>query len=62
MVRTLGRFLTPMSDYQPSNAAQLDISLIGWILLFLSVCLDTATTYYTYSDENGKSKEHGMYY
>ncbi|XP_044597131.1 baculoviral IAP repeat-containing protein 6 isoform X2 [Cotesia glomerata] len=60
MVRTLGRFLIPMSDYQPSNAAQLDISLIGWILLFLSVCLDTATTYYTYSDENGKSKEHGI--
>ncbi|XP_057338600.1 baculoviral IAP repeat-containing protein 6 isoform X3 [Microplitis mediator] len=60
MVRTLGKFLRPLSDYQLSNTTQLDVGLIGWILLFLSVCLDTTTTHCTYSEENDKNKEQGI--
>ncbi|XP_015440195.1 PREDICTED: baculoviral IAP repeat-containing protein 6 [Dufourea novaeangliae] len=41
MVRTLGKLLAPLSTPQTSNANRLDVTLIGWVLLFLSVCLDT---------------------
>ncbi|XP_076225750.1 BIR repeat containing ubiquitin-conjugating enzyme isoform X2 [Nomia melanderi] len=41
MVRTLGKLLAPLSNVQSSNTNRLDITLIGWVLLFLSVCLDT---------------------
>ncbi|XP_054010480.1 baculoviral IAP repeat-containing protein 6 isoform X1 [Hylaeus anthracinus] len=41
MVRTLGKLLTPLSNAQTSSTNRLDVTLIGWVLLFLSVCLDT---------------------
>ncbi|XP_076667240.1 BIR repeat containing ubiquitin-conjugating enzyme isoform X2 [Andrena cerasifolii] len=41
MVRTLGKLLAPLSNAQTSSTNRLDVTLIGWVLLFLSVCLDT---------------------
>lgn len=62
MVRTLGKLLVPLSNDQSSNSIPLDNTLIGWILLFLSVCLDTTAAHYTLSDENDKSKDQGIFY
>ncbi|XP_063984704.1 baculoviral IAP repeat-containing protein 6 isoform X2 [Diachasmimorpha longicaudata] len=60
MVRTLGRLLLPLSNGQ-STASRLDTTLIGWVLLFLSVCLDTTATHSSCSDDNNdKSKEQGV--
>lgn len=60
MVCTLGRLLAPLSAGQTDNTNRLDTTLIGWILLFLSVCLDTVATYPSSIDENhDKNKEQG---
>uniref|UniRef100_A0A0C9RVJ5 Dual E2 ubiquitin-conjugating enzyme/E3 ubiquitin-protein ligase BIRC6 n=1 Tax=Fopius arisanus TaxID=64838 RepID=A0A0C9RVJ5_9HYME len=60
MVRTLGRLLVPLSNGQ-STTVRLDTTLIGWVLLFLSVCLDTTATQSICSDDNNdKNKEHGV--
>ncbi|XP_076283788.1 BIR repeat containing ubiquitin-conjugating enzyme isoform X2 [Lasioglossum baleicum] len=59
MVRTLGKLLAPLSA--PQNANRLDITLIGWVLLFLSVCLDTVAIPSPSLEGNGeKSKEQGF--
>ncbi|XP_016842826.1 baculoviral IAP repeat-containing protein 6 isoform X2 [Nasonia vitripennis] len=60
MVRTLGRLLAPLSSGQTDNSSRLDITLIGWVLLFLSVCLDTTAVHPTSSEDNhDKNKEQG---
>lgn len=60
MVRTLGRLLAPISNGQASSSNSLDTTLIGWVLLFLSVCLDTSTQQSTSLEENqDKNKEQG---
>ncbi|XP_043255701.1 baculoviral IAP repeat-containing protein 6 [Colletes gigas] len=61
MVRTLGKLLTPLSNAQTSGANRLDITLIGWVLLFLSVCLDTVAIPPPYLEGNNeKSREQGL--
>lgn len=60
MVQTLGKLLTPLSNAQTSNTNHLDITLIGWVLLFLSVCLDTiAVSPPCLEGNNEKSREQG---
>lgn len=62
MVRTLGRLLSPLSNDQFQSSARLDTTLIGWVLLFLSVCLDTTAAQCTCTDENSdKSKDQGIF-
>ena len=62
MVRTLGKLLAPLSNSQTSTN-HLDITLIGWVLLFLSVCLDTITIPSTCLEENNdKIREQGITY
>ncbi|XP_043273976.1 baculoviral IAP repeat-containing protein 6 isoform X1 [Venturia canescens] len=62
MVRTLGRLLAPISNGQAASASNnLDTTLIGWVLLFLSVCLDTTAQQMPSLEENSdKSKEQGV--
>lgn len=63
MVRTLGKLLAPLSNAQTSNANCLDVTLIGWVLLFLSVCLDTiAVAPACLEGNNEKNKEQGIGY
>ncbi|CAB0044915.1 unnamed protein product [Trichogramma brassicae] len=58
MVSTLGKLLTPLSSTQPNGSNRLDSSLIGWVLLFLSVCLDTTAIHSSPAEENqDKMKE-----
>lgn len=60
MVCTLGRLLAPLSSSQTDNSSRLDITLVGWVLLFLSVCLDTTAMHPASSEENhDKNKEQG---
>ena len=60
MVRTLGRLLAPISNGQASSSSRLDTTLIGWVLLFLSVCLDTTATQIPCLDDNQeKNKDQG---
>ncbi|XP_035734374.1 baculoviral IAP repeat-containing protein 6-like isoform X2 [Vespa mandarinia] len=62
MVRTLGILLAPLSNTQIPNPIQLDTTLIGWVLLFLSVCLDTTATPPSCSEDNQeKNKEQGTF-
>lgn len=62
MVRTLGKLLAPLSNPQASDINHLDITLIGWVLLFLSVCLDTIAIPSTCLEENNeKNREQGIY-
>lgn len=62
MVRTLGKLLAPLSNPQASDINHLDITLIGWVLLFLSVCLDTIAIPPTCLEENSeKNREQGTY-
>lgn len=61
MVRTLGKLLSPLTSGQPTNSYRLDVILIGWVLLFLSVCLDTTTIQPPCVEDNQeKSKEQSM--
>ncbi|XP_017761383.1 PREDICTED: baculoviral IAP repeat-containing protein 6 [Eufriesea mexicana] len=61
MVRTLGKLLAPLSNAQTSDANHLDVTLIGWVLLFLSVCLDTiAIPSAGLEKTNEKTKEQGL--
>ncbi|XP_050487172.1 baculoviral IAP repeat-containing protein 6 isoform X2 [Bombus huntii] len=61
MVRTLGKLLAPLSNPQTSDTNHLDVTLIGWVLLFLSVCLDTIAIPPTCLEENNeKTKEQGL--
>ncbi|XP_034941309.1 baculoviral IAP repeat-containing protein 6 isoform X2 [Chelonus insularis] len=60
MVRTLGKLLVPLSSDQPFNVARLDTTLIGWVLLFLSVCLDTTANHGSGSEDNDKNKDQGI--
>lgn len=62
MVRTLGRLLAPLSNGQASNTSRLDTTLIGWVLLFLSVCLDTTAIQPPPHEENTeKFKDQGIF-
>lgn len=61
MVRTLGKLLAPLSSGQLNNSNGLDTTLIGWVLLFLSVCLDTTAAHSAPIEENhDKNKEQGI--
>lgn len=63
MVRTLGKLLSPLSNNQSDNSNGLDSTLIGWVLLFLSVCLDTTAAHSAPIEENqDKNKEQGIKY
>jgi baculoviral IAP repeat-containing protein 6 len=59
MVRTLSKLLAPLTNVQPSDSSRLDITLIGWVLLFLSVCLDTITPPSCFEDNHEKTREQG---
>jgi len=61
MVRTLGKLLAPLTN-APSNSNRLDITLIGWVLLFLSVCLDTIAPPPCFEDNHEKTREQGIIY
>lgn len=62
MVRTLGGLLTPLCTGQIDNSNRLDTTLIGWVLLFLSVCLDTTAVHSNSSEESHeKNKEQGIF-
>lgn len=55
---TLTRLLSPLSTYEAGFLrAEMDLSLIGWILLFLSVCLDSSGTCGGSEDVADKSKD-----
>lgn len=54
MVRTLGKLLAPLSNPQASDSNHLDTTLIGWVLLFLSVCLDTTSIPFSGLEGNGE--------
>lgn len=55
---TLTRLLSPLSTHEAGFLrAEMDLSLIGWILLFLSVCLDASGTCGGSEDVADKSKE-----
>ncbi|XP_033217381.1 baculoviral IAP repeat-containing protein 6 isoform X2 [Belonocnema kinseyi] len=61
MVRTLGKLLAPISNSQTSSSSRLDTTLIGWVLLFLSVCLDTNANHNPcLEDTHDKSKDQGL--
>ncbi|XP_076233643.1 BIR repeat containing ubiquitin-conjugating enzyme [Calliopsis andreniformis] len=61
MVRTLGKLLAPLTNAQSSSTNRLDVTLIGWVLLFLSVCLDTiAIPASCLEGTNDKNKEQGL--
>lgn len=61
MVRTLGKLLSPLTNEQPSNSNRLDVILVGWVLLFLSSCLDTTAITPPYVEDNHeKNKEQGI--
>ncbi|XP_015597939.1 baculoviral IAP repeat-containing protein 6 isoform X3 [Cephus cinctus] len=61
MVRTLGRLLAPLSTGQASSSNRLDTTLIGWVLLFLSVCLDTTAIHPPCNEENHeRNREQGL--
>ncbi|KAL0100417.1 hypothetical protein PUN28_019635 [Cardiocondyla obscurior] len=60
MVRTLGKLLAPLTN-APSNSSRLDITLIGWVLLFLSVCLDTIAPPPCFEDNHEKTREQGLF-
>ncbi|XP_032684948.1 baculoviral IAP repeat-containing protein 6 isoform X6 [Odontomachus brunneus] len=61
MVRTLGKLLSPLTSGQSTNSHRLDVILIGWVLLFLSVCLDTTTIQPPCMEDNQeKNKEQGL--
>jgi len=62
MVRTLGKLLVPLTNGQLSDSNRLDITLIGWVLLFLSVCLDTIAPSLYLEDTHEKNKEQGNLY
>lgn len=62
MVRTLGKLLAPLTNGQLSDSNRLDITLIGWVLLFLSVCLDTIAPSLYLEDSHEKGKEKGNFY
>jgi len=62
MVRTLGKLLVPLTNGQLSDSNRLDITLIGWVLLFLSVCLDTIAPSLYLEDTHEKGKEQGNLY
>lgn len=59
MVRTLGKLLEPLTNARPSDSNRLDITLIGWVLLFLSVCLDTIAPPPCLEDNHEKTREQG---
>lgn len=40
VLQALGKLLKPIFETKGYKKAQLDLSLIGWLLLFLSSCLD----------------------
>lgn len=61
MVHTLGKLLAPLTNGQLSDSSGLDITLIGWVLLFLSVCLDTIAPSLYLEDSHEKGKEQGNY-
>lgn len=61
MVRTLGKLLAPLTN-APSNSNRLDITLIGWVLLFLSVCLDIIAPPPCFEDNHEKTREQGILY
>ncbi|XP_067212436.1 baculoviral IAP repeat-containing protein 6 isoform X3 [Linepithema humile] len=61
MVRTLSKLLAPLTNAQPSESSRLDITLIGWVLLFLSVCLDTITPPSCFEDNHEKTREQGLF-
>ncbi|KDR13250.1 hypothetical protein L798_12638, partial [Zootermopsis nevadensis] len=55
---TLTRLLSPLTTHQAGFLrAEMDLSLIGWILLFLSVCLDTNGTSGCSEEIADKSKD-----
>lgn len=55
---TLTRLLSPLSTHEAGFLrAEMDLSLIGWILLFLSVCLDSNGTCGGSEDVADKSKD-----
>jgi baculoviral IAP repeat-containing protein 6 len=55
---TLTRLLSPLSTHEAGFLrAEMDLSLIGWILLFLSVCLDASGTCGGSEDVADKSKD-----
>lgn len=55
---TLTKLLLPLSTHQAGFLrAEMDLSLIGWILLFLSVCLDTGSTSFGSEEMADKSKD-----
>ncbi|CAK9813280.1 Baculoviral IAP repeat-containing protein 6 [Anthophora quadrimaculata] len=62
MVCTLGKLLAPLSSAQTSDQSNnLDLTLIGWVLLFLSVCLDTVATLPSCLEGNNeKNVEQGL--
>ncbi|PSN56888.1 hypothetical protein C0J52_00682 [Blattella germanica] len=55
---TLTRLLSPLTAHQTGFLrAEMDLSLIGWILLFLSVCLDTNCNSTSSEEMTDKSKD-----
>lgn len=55
---TLTTLLSPLTTHQAGFLrAEMDLSLIGWILLFLSVCLDTNGTSGCSEEMADKSKD-----
>lgn len=62
MVRTLGKLLATSSESTSVVTGQLDTTLISWVLLFLSVCLDTTNAQQMGigEDSQDKSKEQGI--
>lgn len=62
MVRTLGKLLAPLTNVQSSDSNRLDITLIGWVLLFLSICLDTIAPPPCFEDNHEKTREQGIFY
>ncbi|EFN66625.1 Baculoviral IAP repeat-containing protein 6 [Camponotus floridanus] len=61
MVRTLGKLLTPLTNVQSSDSNRLDVTLIGWVLLFLSICLDTIAPPPCFEDNHEKTREQGLF-
>ncbi|KAL6430648.1 hypothetical protein ACFW04_006912 [Cataglyphis niger] len=61
MVRTLGKLLAPLTNVQSSDSNRLDVTLIGWVLLFLSICLDTIAPPPCFEDNHEKTREQGLF-
>lgn len=59
VLKTLLKQLLPLASYQPTPGflrSHMDLPLIGWLLLFLSQCLDSAVPVQSSANDQSQHK------